>query len=89
MLSSLVYLLNILSNAYRQTNFVLQEELSITLSDQTRFAVKRKTRGLRVYTETQNVWYSWNLNESSNVEHFLLLYFRIRAITSAIWMVRC
>lgn len=48
LLSALVYLLSILSNAYRQTDFVLQE-LRITLNDQTGFAVKRKTGVSRVY----------------------------------------
>lgn len=54
LLSALVYLLSILSNAYRQTDFVLQEELCISLNDQTGFAVKRKTRVLRVYMVMQN-----------------------------------
>lgn len=45
LLSALMYLLNILSNAQRQ-----KEELSITLSDQTRFAVKRKVARV-CYTE--------------------------------------
>lgn len=35
LLSALVYLLSILSNASRQTDFVLQEELRIPLNDQT------------------------------------------------------
>lgn len=54
LLSALVYLLSILSNAYRQTDFVLQEELRITLNDQTGFAVRRKTRVSRVYMVMQN-----------------------------------
>lgn len=68
LLSALVYLLSILSNAYRQTDFVLQEELGIPLNDQTGFAVKRKTRVSRVYTVMQKHCCCWNLNKSNKGE---------------------